>query len=140
MRWFVRLGLVLLPVAAWAQTPVVNPSKVLFDSPDHTVACPADACLVSYTVEVWGIGVDPATGAPVSTSTLPKSAVQPTGATPAYQAQLADCVPPVSAPPGQTVVLRMVAVGPYLSSARSNGSNPFVRSVAPRPLAALRVE
>ena len=124
---------------AWAQTPLINPTRVLFDSPSHTVVCPADACVVNYTVEVWGVGVDPATGSPISTSTLDKTKVTTTGSTPAYRALLSDCVPMVAPPPGVQVVVRMVAVGTYLSSARSNASNPFVRATAPATVSGVAV-
>lgn len=133
--WWVAAGGVVAGLL-WAsvasgQTPTINPTKVVFDSVNHGTVCPADACILGYTVEVWGVGVDPGTGSPISSSTLDKSKVATTGTTPAYRALLADCTPPVAPPPGTQVVIRLVAVGQYLSSARSVASNPFVRATAP---------
>lgn len=117
---------------ATAQT-VYNPKIVQFDSPDH-------ATLVgSYTVEFWMVGVDPATGKPVSTYTLDKSKVTTLGTTsPMYQANLADLTPVPAIPIGSTYVARLLAVGMDTSmiSPRSDPSNPFASAVVPRsPLA-----
>ena len=140
-RWWWLWGLMVVVGAssAWAQTPVINPSRVEFDSVDHAVACPGDNCITGYRVEVWLPTVDPATGSPISTSTLEKTKVTTTGGTPAYRALLSDCVPMVAPPPGVQVVVRMVAVGTYLSSARSNASNPFVRATAPATVSGVAV-
>ena len=138
-RLALLLGMLGWAGVAAAQTPLINPTRVLFDSANHTTTCPADACVVTYTVEVWALGADPTVGNPISTSTLDKTKVATTGSTPAYRALLSDCVPMVAPPPGVQVVVRMVAVGTYLSSARSNASNPFVRATAPATVSGVAV-
>lgn len=119
-----------------AQT-VYNPQTLQFDSPDHATA-------VSYKVELWLQGVDPATGAPISTFTLAKDKVVASGLTapePQLKANLSDLTPLFAYPSGQFYVARLVAVGvtPDLISARSTPSNPFARAVAPLPVVNLRI-
>ena len=113
--------------SAWAQTPVINPSRVEFDSVDHAVACPGDNCITGYRVEVWLPTVDPATGSPVSQNVVANGMVGTTGATPAYKIDRAQWG--VSFAPGVTYVVRLVAVGEgTVQSARSLPSGPFART------------
>jgi hypothetical protein len=126
------LALLIAPIvvpSVGAQT-VYAPVMGQFDSLDHTKTCPSDGCVASYKVELWLSGVDPATGAPVSTFALAKNKVTATGLAtpnPAYQFLFADVTPLWAVPAGQTYVIRMVAVGDpaTLESARSTPSGLF---------------
>ncbi len=129
------LGLVVVccvgAVSAQAQT-VYNPTKVIFDSPDH------EAMVTSYVIEYWLPAVDPATGAPVTSGTIDKSVVTPNQTPPgAYQALLSAITPLPAVPVGTTYVARLKAIGAGGESARSSASNPFAYLSAPRPPAAL---
>ena len=131
------LGLVaaccLGAVSAQAQT-VYNPVNVIFDSPDHA------ALVTSYVIEYWLPTVDPATGSPVTSGTIPKSAVT-TNPTPpgAYQAPLSAITPMPAVPVGTTYVARLKCIGSGGESARSPVSNPFVFLSAPQPPASLQL-
>jgi hypothetical protein len=147
MKWKIlcmSLVLLLISIPGIAQT-VYNPKIVQFDSLDHANACPATNCINSYKIELWLQGVDPATGAPISTFDLAKNRVIQSGlpaAEPQLQANLADTVPLFSYPAGQSYVLRMIAVGidPLVVSARSNATGPFAAADAPRSLVNVRVK
>jgi hypothetical protein len=114
-----------------AQT-VYNPTKVIFDSPDH------EAMVTSYVIEYWLPAVDPGTGSPVTTGTIAKSAVT-TNSTPpgAYQALLSAVTPLPAVPTGTSYVARLKAIGAGGESVRSSASNPFVFQNAPRPVSAV---
>lgn len=143
MRTVIALVVALLLAAAAGAQTVYNPKVIQFDSPDHATACPGTSCVSAYKVEYWLPGVDPATGQPVSTYDLPKTAVAANpAAPPAYQAQLTALTPLPAVPVGTTYVARMVAVGndATLLSARSVASNPFVYPAAPRSPAAVSLK
>lgn len=128
-RSVLLLGLLLLPLGAGAQTILINPSKVEFDSADHAVACPADSCISGYRVELWLQGVDPATGSPISQTVVTKTNVATTGTTPAYRIERTYWPP---YPPGQNLVIRLVAVGQGgVESAKSLPTGPFARLANP---------
>jgi hypothetical protein len=141
-----RRALLVMVALLWAgtasaQSLVYNPRYIDFESPNHTTACPADACVSSYIVEYWLAGVDPATGAPFMTMTLAKDKVVSSGGLPIYRAAMADLTPVPVIPVGQTYVVRMVAVGatPELKSARSDPSNSFAAAGAPQKVGAVTV-
>lgn len=131
------LGLVaaccLGAVSAQAQT-VYNPTKVIFDSPDH------EAMVTSYVIEYWLPAVDPATGSPVTSGSIAKAAVT-TNPTPpgAYQALLSAITPLPAVPTGTTYVARLKAIGAGGESVRSSASNPFAWQSAPRNPAAVSI-
>ena len=130
----------LAAVPVGAQQTVINPTKVEFDSANHATNCPADNCVASYLVELWLQGVDPASGAPVTSCTVPKTAVTQTGVpSPMYRALFSACTPILAAPSGQILVVRMVAAGDFVNSARSGASNPFVKANPAASPANLRV-
>lgn len=137
MRKLLVASLMLLMTAATARSQTVyNPTTVEFDSPDHLTDCSGAPCVSAYVVEYWLQGVDPATGQPVSSATIPKAKV--TGAAPKYQALFSDFLPLMAIPVGNTYVARLRSVGvtPDLLSVRSLPSNPFASATVPRtPLA-----
>ena len=119
---------------ASAQT-VYNPTKVVFDSPDH------DTSVTSYVIEYWLPTVDPATGSPVTTGTIQKTAVSANPAPPGvYQALLSAITPLPAVPVGTSYVARMKAIGEGGESMRSSASNPFVFQSAPRSPAAVSIK
>ena len=130
MKRLVLMVMLLCACAApLAGQTVYNPTTIEFDSPDH-------ATVTAYQVEYWVAGVDPATGSPVSSGTLPLSAI--TSTAPTYRALLSAISPILGIPVGQTYVARLRAVGvtPDLVSERSPASNPFASASVPRtPLA-----
>jgi hypothetical protein len=122
------LACLCLASVASAQT-VYNPTKVQFDSPDHTTN------VSGYTVEYWLNSVDPATGAPFMVMSLAKTDVTTTGQpSPTYEALLAKLTPLPALAVGQLYKATLKAIGtdPSQVSARSTTSNPFARVSAPQ--------
>ena len=131
--WLYVVAFCLLAVGAEAQT-TYNPTKVIFDSPDH------EAMVTSYVIEYWLPAVDPTTGAPVTSGTIAKSVVTPNPTPPgAYQALLSAILPLPSVPTGTTYVARLKAIGAGGESVRSAPSGPFAWQSAPRNPAAVSI-
>lgn len=122
VRWHVLMACLLAPVAAGAQT-VYNPTKIQFASPDHATL------VTSYTVEYWLSTVDPATGAPFMTMTLPKAAV--TAVETGYEAPLSALQPQPALAVGVLYKATLKAVGDGGTSVRSTASNFFGLANAP---------
>lgn len=130
------LAVILLWTGLASAQTVYNPKFVEFDSVDH-------ATVDSYVLEYWIQGVDPTTGAPVTSGSIPKASVRtrPTGATPPFEATLADFTGMGATPVGQTYVARLKAVSLAAGeSLRSPASNPFAFLAAPRSPAAVSIK
>lgn len=126
--WWALL-LVLVATSASAQTVVYNPERIQFISLDH------ETLVTSYVVEYWLNGVDPATGSPYTTSTLPKAALTGTGVAQTYTALLTALTPFPAIQVGKTYRATVRSVGATLeeTSARSELSDPFALRSVPQP-------
>jgi hypothetical protein len=151
MKYCTLIALLAFADPAAAQAPLVNPSRVAFESSGHTTVL-SDLVtpeITTYQGLLFDVNADAATATPLVTGpAVPKSLVvvlTPTTTPPSYTltlAQLGIVPPPCTLPQANCPVYKatLIAARPGASSARSTATGPFsAGSTAVPPVAPANV-